>query len=180
VWCAAVSTIRTCDDVELVDVGNLGAVAEGLAADAGVRERSTDGEVAIIRPRPWGKTLREGGVQHVYPQLLTAGVETGNGPEGRAREARSRAAMSRRGTKGRARPPFGRWLRQTCYRSRRTRVRWPLLRRGSARGCRGCGARLARRRPPASTRAHDYHSQWMQQPAGMVLCTKRVAMIIYL
>ena len=86
--------VRTFDDVEFMDVGYLGAVAEGLAAYAGVGKRAADGEVEVVGPRPRGESVREGGMQHVHPKLLAAGVdvaavdrdgEAGGGPAGERR-----------------------------------------------------------------------------------------------
>jgi hypothetical protein len=70
-----VSCIRTRDDVELEDVGYLRAMAEGLAADASVGERAADREVEVVRPRARREAVSQGGVPHVHPQLLAAGVD---------------------------------------------------------------------------------------------------------
>jgi hypothetical protein len=71
----ALVQVRTGDDVEFLDVGYLGAVAEGLAADSGVGEGATDGEVEVVGPRPRGEAVREGGMQHVHPELFASRVD---------------------------------------------------------------------------------------------------------
>lgn len=71
---------RTCDDLELVDITDLRAVAECLAADPGIGEGPSYGEVEVVGPGLGREPVLQAVVEHVDPQLPGGGVHVGGLP----------------------------------------------------------------------------------------------------
>lgn len=70
--------VPTGDDFELVDVADLWAVPECLAAHAGVGERPADGEVQVVGPRARSKPVLERLPEQVYPELAAGDIGVGD------------------------------------------------------------------------------------------------------
>lgn len=72
--------VQTCNNLKLVDITDLWAMFEGLAAYSGVGEGSPHREVEVIRPRFGGQAMPEAVVQDVDPELAGRGVDVGGYP----------------------------------------------------------------------------------------------------
>ena len=72
--------IRTSDNIQFIDVVYLRTSEVCLATDSGIRQRPTYGQIQIISPWNWCKSLLHRRIQHINPQLLSADVrvETGS------------------------------------------------------------------------------------------------------
>lgn len=69
------SSFETCHNLQLIDIADLRSVAERLPADPCIRQRATDREMEIVRPRLGCQAVLERLTQHVDPELSAGSID---------------------------------------------------------------------------------------------------------